>query len=96
MHICTAQLNILTLFLQICKNSIFTNLLIFFADSNGLAQELSNNVSFVIFGHQKWDLEGGLIDTTFKFVFGMYIKNCRPNIGLLESATSPNFTYYII
>ena len=30
-----------------------------FADSNSRAQELSNDVSFVIFGHQTWDLEGG-------------------------------------
>ena len=31
----------------------------FFADCKSKAQELSNDVSFVIFGHQKWDLEGG-------------------------------------
>ena len=31
----------------------------FFADSKSSAQELSNDVSFVIFGHQTWDLEGG-------------------------------------
>ena len=37
-------------FLQICK---------FFADSKSKVQELSNDVSFVIFGHQTWDLEGG-------------------------------------
>ena len=30
-----------------------------FADSKSRAQELSNDVSFVIFGHQTWDLEGG-------------------------------------
>ena len=36
-----------------CK---FTN---FFADSKSRAQELSNDVSFVIFGHQTCDLEGG-------------------------------------
>ena len=40
------------------KNSIFANLQ-FFTDSKSRAQELSNNVSFVIFGHQTWDLEGG-------------------------------------
>ena len=34
----------------------------FFADSKSRAQELSNDVSFVIFGHQTWDLEGGQID----------------------------------
>jgi len=34
----------------------FTN---FFADSKSRAQELSNDVSFVIFGHKTWDLEGG-------------------------------------
>ena len=37
-------------FLQICK---------FFADSKSRAQELFIDVSFVIFGHQTWDLEGG-------------------------------------
>ena len=31
----------------------------FFADSKSRKQELSNDVSFVIFGHQTWDLEGG-------------------------------------
>ena len=31
----------------------------FFADSKSRAQELSNDVSFVIFGHQTWELEGG-------------------------------------
>ena len=31
----------------------------FFADSESRAQELSNDVSFVIFVHQTWDLEGG-------------------------------------
>ena len=39
------------------KNSILAN---FFADSKSRAQELSNDVSFVIFGHQTWDLEGGV------------------------------------
>ena len=31
----------------------------FVADSKSREQELSNDVSFVIFGHQTWDLEGG-------------------------------------
>ena len=31
----------------------------FFADSKSKAQELSNDVSFLIFGPQTWDLEGG-------------------------------------
>ena len=31
----------------------------FFADSKSKAQKLSNDVSFDIFGHQTWDLEGG-------------------------------------
>ena len=34
----------------------------FFADSKSKAQELSNDVSYVIFGHKTWDLEGGQID----------------------------------
>ena len=37
------------------KNSIFAFLQI----QKSRAQELSNDVSFVIFGHQTWDLEGG-------------------------------------
>ena len=36
--------------INVCK---FAN---FFADSKRRAQELSNDVSFVIFGHQTWDL----------------------------------------
>ena len=36
----------------------------FFADSKSRAQELSNDVSFVMFGHQPSDLEGGQIDPT--------------------------------
>jgi len=39
--------------LNFCK---FAN---FFADSKSRAQELSNDVSFVIFWHQTWDLGGG-------------------------------------
>ena len=33
--------------------------LCFLADSKSRVQELSNDVSFVIFGHKTWDLEGG-------------------------------------
>jgi len=40
-------------FFNFCKFAIF------FADFKSRAQELSNDVSFVIFGHQTWDLEGG-------------------------------------
>ena len=31
----------------------------FLADYKSRAQELSNDVAFVIFGHKTWDLEGG-------------------------------------
>ena len=49
--------NIFTIQLDFAlKNSI---LQIFFSDSNSKAQELSNDVSFVIFGRKTWDLEGG-------------------------------------
>ena len=52
--------NIFTIKLDFAiKNSIFANLQFFFADSKSRAQELSNDVSFVIFGHKTWDLEGG-------------------------------------
>ena len=48
--------NIFTIKLDFAiKNSIFAN----FADSKSRAQELSNDISFVIFGHKTWDLEGG-------------------------------------
>ena len=47
--------NIFTIKLDFAiKNSIFANLKI--ADSKSRAQELSNDVSFVIFGHKTWDL----------------------------------------
>ena len=32
----------------------------YFADFKSSAQELSNDISFVIFGHQTWDLEEGV------------------------------------
>ena len=35
-----------------CKANVF-------ADSKSRAQDLSNDVSFVKFGHQTWDLKGG-------------------------------------
>ena len=45
-------------------NFNFCKFAIFFADSKSRAQELFNNVSFVIFGHQTWDLEGGGVKLT--------------------------------
>ena len=43
-----------------CKKKFnFCKFANFFADSKSRAQELSNDVSFVIFGHQTWDLGGG-------------------------------------
>ena len=42
------------------KSSIFANLQ-FFAYSKSRVQELSKDVSFVIFGHQTWDLEPILV-----------------------------------
>ena len=42
---------------------IFCNVIVF-ADSKSRAQELSNDVSFVIFGHQTWDLERGGVKLT--------------------------------
>ena len=41
----------------------------FFADSKIRAQELSNYVSLVIFGHQTWDLKGGEFDPPPAFGF---------------------------
>ena len=39
----------------------------FFADSKSRAQEISNDVSFVIFGHKTWDLEF-VVKTHFYFM----------------------------
>jgi len=48
-----------------CNKKIrFCKFAIFFADSKSRAQELSNNVPLVIFGHQTWDLEGGGVKLT--------------------------------
>ena len=51
---------------RFCKKKFnFCKFANFFADSKSRAQELSNDVSFVIFGHQTWDLDfrgGGQID----------------------------------
>ena len=41
------------------KKFNFCKFATFFADSKSRAQELSNDVSFVIFGHKTWDLWGG-------------------------------------
>ena len=41
------------------KKFNFCKLANFFVDFKSRVQELSNDVSFVIFGHQTWDLEGG-------------------------------------
>ena len=41
------------------KKINFCKFATFFADSKSRAQELSNDVSFVIFGYKTWDLEGG-------------------------------------
>ena len=46
----------------LCNKKLnFCEIANYFADSKSRAQELSNNVSFVIFGHQTWDLEGGSV-----------------------------------
>ena len=46
----------------------------FFADSKSRAQELSNDVSFVIFGHKTWDLEGAQRILVFKYPSGDRVK----------------------
>ena len=42
------------------KKFNFFKFAIFFADSKSREQELSYDVSSVIFGHKTWDLEGGV------------------------------------
>ena len=51
--------NIFNMKLDLAKKNHFLQICNFFADSKSRAQELSNDVSLVIFGHQTWDLEGG-------------------------------------
>ena len=54
--------NLLNIFLQtflLYKKINFCKFAKFFADSKSRAQKLSNDVLFVIFGHQTRDLEGG-------------------------------------
>ena len=86
--------NIFTIKLDFAiKNSIFANLQIFFfADSKRRAQELSNDVSFVIFGHKTWDLEGGVKLTppqhilVFKYPSRDRVKNTKRVVsGLIHT-----------
>ena len=52
--------NIFTIYkLDFERNFNFCKFANFFANSKSRAQGLFNYVSFVIFGHQTWDLEGG-------------------------------------
>jgi len=51
----------------------------FFADSKIRAQELSNDVSFVIFEHQTWDLEGGGVKLTPQHIL---VSSTPAEIGL--------------
>jgi len=62
------------------KNSIFAN---FFADSKSRAQELSYDVSFVIFGHQTWDLEGGVKLTPSQHIL-VFKYPSRDRVNILE------------
>ena len=66
-------------FLQICN---------FFADSKSKVQELSNDVSSVIFGHQTWDLEGGggQIDLPPQHI--LVFSGTPAGIGLIEDSKS--------
>ena len=52
-----------------------------FADSKSRAQELSNDVSFVIFGHKTWDLEGGVKLTPPRI---SWFSSTPAGIGLME------------
>ena len=54
----------------------------FFADSKSRAQELSNDVSIVIFRHQTWDLEGGGGANR-----GRFVDNFFCDIGLFNLRT---------
>ena len=52
--------NIFTIKLDFARKKFnFCKFANFFADSKSRAQDLSKDVSFVIFGNKTWDLEGG-------------------------------------
>ena len=63
------------------KKFNFCKFAIFFADSKSRAQDLSNDVSFVIFGHQTWDLGGGQIDPPPNI---SWFSSTPAGIGLIE------------
>ena len=57
----------------------------FFADSKSRAQELSNDVSFVIFGHKTWDLEGVSIPPPQHILVFKYPSRDRVKLALIIS-----------
>ena len=63
----------------------------FFADSKSRAQELSNDVSFVIFRRQTWDLEGGQIDPPPSV---SWFSSTSARIGLMEHYVGHNHLEY--
>ena len=68
----------------------------FFADSKSRAQELSDDVSFVIFGHQTWDLEGGgvQIDPPQHILVFKYPSRDRVNKFLESEPLNPVFVLF--
>ena len=76
------------------KKNYFCKFANFFADSKSRAEELSNDVLFVIFGHQTWDLEGGggQIDPPPHILVFKY----PAEIGLILSITQLNIYVFII
>ena len=58
----------------------------FFADPKNWAQELSNDVSFVIFGHQTWDLEGGGVKLTPPQHILVFKYPSRDRVKMLEAS----------
>ena len=63
----------------------------FFADSKSRAQELSNDVSFVIFGHKKWDLEQHIL--VFKYPSRDRVKHKM--LSVLIKSIFLKFLYFV-
>ena len=61
------------------KKSVFANLLI---SLQILTEELSDDASFVIFGHQTWDLEGGVKLTSSPLSASSFSSYTLAGIGL--------------
>ena len=66
----------------------------YFADFKSKAYNISNNVSFVIFGHQTWDLGGGVVKMPPSSVSSWF--STPAGIGLRSFNCTINVCKYLI